>query len=191
VKVLLLHDVPGVGKAGEIANVADGYGRNYLLPRKLAQLATAGLTRNLEFQQKAIQRRAERERADAEAVARRIEAEPITIEVNTGVGGKLYGSVTSQDIADQVQEKHGVEIDKRKIDLQEPIKLIGTYTVPVRFMRDVVAQLVVNVVAVGGEVAEATEEAAEAPAEAAAEASAEAAAEAPAEAAPEAAAQGE
>ncbi|HHX40974.1 MAG TPA: 50S ribosomal protein L9, partial [Armatimonadetes bacterium] len=84
-----------------------------------------------------------------------------------------------------------VEIDKRKIDLQEPIKLIGTYTVPVRFMRDVVAQLVVNVVAVGGEVAEATEEAAEAPAEAAAEASAEAAAEAPAEAAPEAAAQGE
>ncbi|NLC58218.1 MAG: 50S ribosomal protein L9 [Armatimonadetes bacterium] len=161
-RVLLLHDVPGVGKAGEIANVADGYGRNYLVPRKLAMLASAGVSRNLELQQKSIQRRAERERADAESVAARVQAEPITIEANTGVGGKLYGSITSQDIAAALQEKHGLEIDRRKIELAEPIKLVGTYTVPIRFMRDVVAQVTLNVTGPGGVVP--AEEAAAAPA---------------------------
>jgi len=166
-----------VGKAGEIATVADGYGRNYLVPRKLATLASEGTTRGVELQRKAIQRRAERERADADAVAARIASEPITIEAHTGVGGKLYGSVTSQDIADAVKAKHGTEVDRRKIELHEPIKLVGTYTVPVRLMRDVVAQVTVNVTGLGGEEAPAAPAAPEVPA---AEAAPEAAPEAPA-----------
>lgn len=160
-KVLLLHDVAGVGKAGDVANVADGYGRNYLIPRKLAMLASSGVMRNLDLQRKSIQRRAERERADAESVAARVQSEPITIEAHTGVGGKLYGSITSQNIADALKAKHGLEIDRRKIELHEPIKLVGTYTVPIRFMRDVVAQLTLNVTETGGAAAQ---PAAEAPA---------------------------
>jgi len=152
VKVVLLHDVQGVGKAGELATVADGYGRNHLIPRKLAMLADAGVMRNLEVQRKVIQRRADRERSDAESVAKRVEEMPVTIEAHTGVGGKLYGSVTSQDIADAIKAQHGLEIDRRKIDLAEPIRLVGTYTVPIRLMRDVVSQVAVNVIEPGGQV---------------------------------------
>lgn len=175
-KVVLLHDVQGVGKAGDLAKVADGYGRNFLLPRKLAMLADTGVMSNLEKQQQAIQRRAAREHADAESVATRIQGTPISIEANAGVGGKLYGSVTSQDIADKIKELHGLEVDKRRIDLSEPIRTVGTFTVPIRFMRDVVAQVTVNVTVPGGEVAEAAEAA-----PAAAEAAPEAAEAAPAE----------
>ncbi|MDH7568102.1 MAG: 50S ribosomal protein L9 [Armatimonadota bacterium] len=168
-RVVLLHDVTGVGKAGELVNVADGYGRNFLLPRKLAILASEGVVRTFEMQQKVIQRRADRERRDAESVANRLAAHPITIEARTGVGGKLYGSVTTQDIADRVREELGIELDRRHIELHEPIRLVGSYTVPVRFVRGVVAQLTVNVTEPGGQVpppaAEATaEEAAPAPA---------------------------
>ncbi|MBI3945724.1 MAG: 50S ribosomal protein L9 [Armatimonadetes bacterium] len=150
-KVVLLHDVAGVGKAGELATVADGYGRNYLVPRKLAMIANEGVMRSLEMQRKTIQRRAQRERHDAESVAARLQSAPIHIEAHTGVGGKLYGSVTTQDIADAVKKKFDIDVDRRKIDLQEPIRLVGSYTVPVRLIRDVVAPLTVNVTEPGGE----------------------------------------
>jgi large subunit ribosomal protein L9 len=151
-RIVLLHDLQGVGKAGDLATVADGYARNFLIPRKLAMLAGSGVVRNLELQQKVIQRRADRERTDAESLARRVAEEPIVIEANTGVGGKLYGSITSQDIVDAVQAKRGIELDRRKVDLHEPIRLVGTYTVPVRFMRDVTAQLTVHVIEPGGQI---------------------------------------
>ena len=170
-KVVLVHDVQGVGKAGDVATVADGYGRNYLIPRKMAILADAGVMKNLELQRKVIQRRADRERTDAEGIANRLRSQAITIEAHTGVGGKLYGSVTSQDIADAVKAKHSIDIDRRNIDLHEPIRLVGSYTVPVRLMRDVIAEVTVNVTEPGGTVpAPAAAPAAEAAPVAAAEA---------------------
>lgn len=149
-RVVLLHDVPGVGKAGELATVADGYGRNYLVPRKLAMIASPGVMRSLEMQQKTIQRRAQRERQDAESLAVRLQSQPVRIEAHTGVGGKLYGSVTAQDIASAIKAQFGMEVDRRKIDIPEPIRLVGRYVVPVRLMRDVVAQLTVDVTEPGG-----------------------------------------
>jgi len=167
-----------------MATVADGYGRNYLVPRKLAMLANEGVQKSFDLQRKVIQRRADRERADATSIANRIQATPITIEAHTGVGGKLYGSVTSQDIADAIKAKDGVEVDRRRIDMHEPIKLVGTYTVPIRLMRDVVANVTVNVVEMGGTAAPAPAEAAPAPVGEAPEPAAPAAEAAPVEAAP-------
>jgi large subunit ribosomal protein L9 len=131
-KVLLLQDVYNLGQAGEVKTVADGYGRNYLLPRGMAILATPAAIRRAErIKQAAVEKRA-REKADIEALAQVIGGTTLTFNARAGEKGKLYGSITSAQIADAIAKKLGAEFDKRKIALREPIREVGTYSIPVR-----------------------------------------------------------
>ncbi len=143
-KVILLQDVEHLGKAGEIKDVSGGFGRNYLIPKGYAVLATRGQIKQAEQRLAAEQRRAETVRRDAEAVAARINGRTVTLTVKVGEQDRLYGSVTSSDIAEQIAAQLGVEVDRRKIELGEPIKRTGTYPVTVRLMSGV--EPVVNVV---------------------------------------------
>lgn len=168
-KVILLEDVDGLGTKGDLVEVADGYGRNYLVPRGLAEEATKGNIKSLEQRRQALLRRAEQERAAAQATAERIAAATITVLARAGEKGRLFGSVTTGDIAEAVQEQLGIEIDRRRVQLDEPIRAVGSFEVPVRLHQDVTATIRLTVQAEGGtaaeEAAEAAGEAAEAPAE--------------------------
>jgi large subunit ribosomal protein L9 len=128
VKVVLRRDVPTLGKAGEVKDVADGYGRNYLIPRGLAAMASRTAMENVEAHKVAETRRREKLDEEAQALARRIEETPIVIQARTGEGGRLYGSVTSADIADALAAQMGSPIDKRNVDLGEPIRHVGAHT---------------------------------------------------------------
>lgn len=144
-KVLLLQDVYNLGLAGEVKTVADGYGRNYLLPRGLAVLATPSAVKRAErIKQAAIEKRA-REKADLGALAQVISSMNLVFNVRTGEKGKLYGSITSAQIADAIARHIGSEFDKRKVALREPIREIGTYTVPVRLSAEVAPTVTVVV----------------------------------------------
>jgi large subunit ribosomal protein L9 len=144
-KVILLKDVPALGNAGAVKEVKEGYGRNYLIPRGLAAEATDHNLRALEGQQKAASDRAHRVRTDAERLASGLEAAVIEIAARGGEGGRLFGSVTAQDIADALA-RAGFEVSKRQIDLEEPIKTAGFYKVPVRVGPGMVARVDLNVV---------------------------------------------
>jgi large subunit ribosomal protein L9 len=144
-KVLLLQDVYNLGQAGEVKTVADGYGRNYLLPRGMAILATPAAIRRAErIKQAAVERRA-REKSDIEALAQVIGSMKLTFSARTGEKGKLYGSITSAQIADAISRKLGAEFDKRKIALREPIREIGTYSIPVRLSAETASAVTVVV----------------------------------------------
>ncbi len=144
-KVILKEDVEGLGNAGDIVNVRDGYARNYLIPRGLALRATARNVKALEKQRQMILQRINKERKRYEAFARRLSELTVTIAKRAGEEGKLFGSVTSRDIADAL-EAMGYEIDRKKIELDEPIKSLGKYTVKVRLPYQVEAELAVEVV---------------------------------------------
>ena len=131
-KVILLQDVSGLGKRGEVARVADGYARNYLLPRGLAQEATAGTLRDVGRRQEAAQAKEERAVARAREMAGRLEGLQVRVAVRAGEKGKLFGSVGNQDIAEALLAQHGLEVDRKKIALKEPIRSLGEYTVTVR-----------------------------------------------------------
>jgi large subunit ribosomal protein L9 len=146
-KVLLVQDVQHLGRAGEIKDVAGGFGRNYLLPKGFAVLATSGQIKQAEQRLAAERKKLDAARKDAEAVAVRLNGKSISFTVKVGEQGRLYGSVTSGDIAEQIQQQLGVEIDRRKIELDEPIKTVGTHEVPVRLVAGV--EPVVNVVVHG------------------------------------------
>jgi len=135
-KLILKQDVDKLGKAGDVVKVADGYGRNFLIPRKLAVEATPGNIKNMEIEKLAIARRDQRDKEAATILAKEIVKLTVTIQRKAGEGGSLYGSVTGIDIADRLAA-HKIEIDKRKIQLDEPIKTIGEYQVPVRLHREV------------------------------------------------------
>ena len=143
--VILLKDVKGKGQAGDVVKVNDGYARNMLLPRGLAQEATEGNIRNLE-KQKAI---AAEKRAAEEAKAREDKAklEEITLEIKSkgGDSGKLFGSITSKDIADVLEAQEGIRIDKKKIEMPSPIKAAGESTVTIKLFTNVSAELKVHV----------------------------------------------
>ncbi len=143
-EVILRDHVENLGKRGEIVKVADGYARNYLLPRKLALPATDANKKWVERERKIAEARDHQERAAAEAVATRLGALDVTITRKTGENDQLYGSVTNADIAELLAAK-GFEIDRRKILLPDPIKSLGENTVPVKLHRDVTAQLKVAV----------------------------------------------
>ncbi len=143
-KVILKQDVEKLGKAGDIVKVAPGYGRNYLIPKKLALEATPGNIRVAEIEKVAQARRDHREKEAATILAREIVKLTATIRCKIGEGGSLYGSVTALDIADFLTS-HKIEIDKRKIHLEEPIKAIGEYEVPIRLHRDVTVPIKVIV----------------------------------------------
>ena len=139
-EVILRDHVEHVGRRGEIVKVADGFARNYLLPRKLALPATEGNKRWVERERKMVEARETEERSAAEAIASRLTALELSVARRVGENDQLYGSVTNADIAEMLASK-GFEIDRRKILLPDPIKALGGNTVPVKLHRDVTAQL--------------------------------------------------
>ena len=142
--IILKQDVEKLGKTGDVVKVAPGYGRNYLIPKKLAQAATPGNIKVAETEKIAQARRDSRDKEAATILAREIVKLTATIRCKTGDGGALYGSVTALDIADFLVA-HKITIDKRKIQLEEPIKTIGQYEVPIRLHRDVTVSIKVIV----------------------------------------------
>ena len=150
-EVILKEDVQKLGHRGDVVKVADGYGRNYLLPKKLAIEATAGNKKVIEQMKASAVRKAQKDKSDAEALAKQFEGASVTITRRAGEADQLFGSVTSSDIAAEL-EKKGFTVDRRKIDLDQPIKTIGEHTVSLRLFRDVTAS--VKVVVAKEEVAE-------------------------------------
>jgi large subunit ribosomal protein L9 len=146
VKVILRQDVPSLGERGRIVNVAAGYARNYLLPKGLAWEATPGNIRTLELQRKAWQVRDLKAMEEARAVAERIGALQLEVAKKAGESATLYGSVTASEIADLLAAR-GYEVDRRKVVLEEPIKTLGEFTVPVKLHSKVTAEVKVRVVA--------------------------------------------
>ena len=145
-EVILREHVDNLGRRGDVVKVAEGYARNYLLPRKLALAVTEANKRQIERERKVAEARDAEERGQAEALAQRIAALEIEIARRVGENDTLYGSVTSADIAHALEAK-GFEIEKRRIQLPEPLKALGESTVPVKIHRDVTAQVRVKVVA--------------------------------------------
>jgi large subunit ribosomal protein L9 len=143
-KVILLDDVAKVGRRGEVRDVSDGYARNFLIPKKLALSASAGNLKNLEHIKQQADAKANRIKGDAQGVQQRIEALIYEEHRQASEEGKLFGSVTSQDIADFLA-REGVKVERRRIHLDEPIKTLGETTVTVRLHADVTAQLRVSV----------------------------------------------
>lgn len=143
--VILLKDLKGTGKAGDVVKVSDGYARNMLIPKGIAKEATEGNIRNLE-KQKAIaaEKRAE-QKAAAQKAAAEIEKVGIEIKTKGGEGGRLFGSITSKDIAQALQEQHKIKVDKKKIELDSPIKQTGEFIVPIKLYTEVAADLKVKV----------------------------------------------
>src|SRR5581483_6719260 len=147
-EVILREHVDNLGKRGEIVKVADGYARNFLLPRKLALPATEGNKKHVERERKIMEAREAEDRAQAEAIAARLATVDITISRRVGETDQLYGSVTSADVADFLKGK-GFEIDRRKLILPEPIKTVGDHDVPLKLHREVTVPLKVHVVKEG------------------------------------------
>jgi large subunit ribosomal protein L9 len=145
-KVILIENVSSLGKAGDLAQVAEGYGRNFLIPKKLALEATAANLRHLEKQKDSFLQKATKEKHQAAELAARIEQLPCTLARPAGESEKLFGSVTTLDLNKFLQEQ-GISIDRRKIHLSNPIKTVGSYTVALKLHPEVTAQLKVNVVA--------------------------------------------
>lgn len=143
-EVILREHVEHLGKRGEVVKVAAGYARNYLLPRKLALLATDGNKRHVERERKIMEAKEADEKAQAQAIATRLEAVEIVITRRVGDTEQLYGSVTASDIADFLKGK-GFEVDRRKLLLPEPIKAIGEHAVPLKLHREVTVSLKVQV----------------------------------------------
>lgn len=139
-EVILKEDVAKLGFRGDVVKVAEGYGRNFLLPRKLAIEATHANKAVIEQMKAASLRRSAKEKSQAEELAKQFEGVSVSFERRSGEHDQLFGSVTSGDIADAV-EKKGLHVDRRKIQLHEPLKTIGEFTVPVRLHKDVTAHL--------------------------------------------------
>ncbi len=143
-KLILREDVKDLGRAGQTVTVSEGYGRNFLLPKNLALPATPANLKRLEQELNGAKGRERRARKDAEYLAQKLTAQPLVITAQAGEGGKLFGSVTTADL-EQALAGRGLEIDKRKLELEEPIKMLGTYTVAVKLPLDVTASLTVVV----------------------------------------------
>lgn len=145
--VILKRDVQGTGKAGDIVKVSDGYARNMLLPRGWATEATEGNVRNLEKQKALAAEKKAEEKSAAQALAARIEGLSVSIGTKAGDGGRIFGSITSKDIADALESQHGIRVDKKKIQLDSPIKAVGETQVDIRLYAEVTARLTVIVTA--------------------------------------------
>ncbi|MBI4186978.1 MAG: 50S ribosomal protein L9 [Chloroflexi bacterium] len=146
-KVVFLQDVPHVARAGQTREVADGYGRNYLLPRKLAAVATPAAVAAIEARLKTEARSRVLSEAEAADLAQQLDGAEISLKAKAGAKGRLYGSVTTADIASGISSAMGVVVDKRKIELAEAIRELGTYEVPVRLGRELVPKVKVTVTA--------------------------------------------
>ena len=148
-KVILLADVKGQGKKQDIINVSDGYARNFLFPKKLAMEATPGAAREVERKQAAERARETERRLSAEKKAASLRGKVINVTAKCGAQGRLYGSVTGAEIAEALEAQHGVDIDKHKIDLSEPIRTVGETEVIVKLYTEISAKMTVRVT--GGE----------------------------------------
>ena len=144
-KVILLKDIQGTGKKDQIVEVSDGYGRNYLLPRKLAKEASAEALNALEKSRSADKHREEVRRQEAEVKARELKGKVVQLEVKGGENGKLFGSVTTDQIAAALKAQHGVDVDRRKLELEEPIKSAGQYFVTLKLVAGISTRMIVNV----------------------------------------------
>jgi len=145
-KVILLQDVEGLGKVGELKDVANGYARNFLLPKKMAAGATPQLLANYQQRVAAEQRKLEKQTEQNRQQADRLGQITLTFKARAGRQGRLYGSITSQDIAAGLRDSEGIAVDRRMIDLPDPIRALGTYQVPVKIAQKLASQITVNVV---------------------------------------------
>lgn len=146
-KVVLLQDVKGQGKKGDVITVAEGYARNYLLPRNLALEASESKMKEITQQKAAQDRKKKKEEEQAAAYATRIEGIKVLIKTRVGEAGKLFGAVSNKDIAENLAQQHGIDIDKKKIILKEPIKTLGEFPVAVKLYPSV--QATINVIVEG------------------------------------------
>ena len=144
-KVILLQDVKGKGKKGQMLEVSDGYARNYMLPRKIAVEATADAVNTMRMNDKAAAERAAKERAEALEVSKKLRDMTLVVTAKGGGAGRLFGSVTNQEIADALKAKTGIVLDKRKIVIADPIKSVGTYTVQCKLGYEITAPLTVKI----------------------------------------------
>ena len=144
-KVILLQDVKGKGKKGQMIEVSDGYARNFMLPRKLATEATADAVNTMRMNDKAAAEKAARERAEALETSRKLREMTVVVTAKGGGAGKLFGSVTNQEIADSLEKASGIKLDKRKIVISDPIKNVGTYTVTCKLGYEITAPLTVKI----------------------------------------------
>ena len=144
-KVILLQDVKGKGKKGQMLEVSDGYARNFMLPRKIAIEATPDAINTMRMNDKATQERIAKEKAEAMAVSKQLREMTVTVTAKGGGAGRLFGSVTNQEIADALEKQSGIKLDKRKIAIAEPIKTVGTYTVTCKLGYEITAPLTVKI----------------------------------------------
>lgn len=144
-KVILQQDIKGKGKRGQMVEVSDGYARNYMLPRKLAVEATADNVNTMRMTDKAMQEKRQREREEAFAISNRMKELTVTVYAKGGGAGRLFGSVTTQEIADALKKEHNISLDKRKIVLEDQIKTVGTYTVKCKLGYEIIADLKVEI----------------------------------------------
>ncbi|MFV0399705.1 MAG: 50S ribosomal protein L9 [Oscillospiraceae bacterium] len=144
-KVILMQDVQGSGKAGDLVNVSDGYAKNFLIKKGLAKVADAQAMAEFKNKEDSAKRKKQSELDDANALAEKLKGKTIKITAKAGQGGKLFGSVTAKEIADEVKKQLGVELDKRKIGLEEDIKSFGTFTAEIKLYAGITTQLYVMV----------------------------------------------
>ena len=140
-KVLLLEDVKGQGKKGDIVKVSDGYAKNYLIPRKLAREATDSVMKELQAKEESRLHKIEVESAEAKALADKIGSLTVVIRQQAGAGGKFYGSVTAKEVSEELKKQHDIDLDKRKITVAEPIKAFGRYELDVKYYQDVTGKI--------------------------------------------------
>lgn len=144
-KVILLQDVKGKGKKGQMLEVSDGYARNFMLPKKLAIEATPDAINTMRMNDKATQERIAREKAEAMDVSKKLREMTVTVTAKGGGSGRLFGSITNQEIADALKAQSGIALDKRKIVIADPIKNVGTYTVTCKLGYEITAPLTVKI----------------------------------------------
>lgn len=145
-KVILLEDVKSLGKKGDIVNVSDGYARNAILPKKLGIEATSKNLNDLKLQNQHADKVAAENLANAKELAKTVEQQKVVVKIKAGEGGKIFGSVSTKEIAQATKEQTGLELDKKKMHLPDGIKALGTYEVPVKLHPQVTAKLTVQVV---------------------------------------------
>ncbi len=163
-KIVLLKDVPNLGAAGEVKDVADGYARNFLMPKGFATLATTGLIKQAKERAEAQRKRDLKARTDAEAVSQRINGQTVRFVVKVGELDRLYGSITNVDVAEKLSAQLGIEVDRRRVELGDPIKRAGVYSVVVNLGHGLEPRINVVVEGEGGPAAAPAEDADETPA---------------------------
>lgn len=145
-KVILMEDISKLGNKGDVVNVKSGYAHNYLFPRDLAVEATPAQIKNLEQEMAKRSEEKAKEKEEAQVIAEKLEAVKVVLKAKVGGAGKLFGTVTNKEIAEQLKADYGIEVDRRKIVLQDKIKGLGTYQLPVKLHPDVKAELTVDIV---------------------------------------------